>query len=282
MIHTKETPKEPVAEAACANCGTALAGPWCHACGQAGDDPLASVRTFAAHVTSNLFSVDSKAVRSVRDLLLRPGAATRAYLHGQRVRYTGPLQVYLLAAAVFFLVNAWRPIVDFDTRTRSVTARLSAMGVSGHMTDEEAARLASRGITVDMFRERFEDIVQGNLPTFMAGSILLFALALRAFYRGRGYMAHVVFALHWCAFYLLLMIGDRLIPASGPVHGVVSIAIFVAAWAYLARALRVVYGQPWGVTVAKSAGLMLCFQAVLSAWVLSVVSLGFVIVRRGA
>jgi hypothetical protein len=116
----------------------------------------------------------------------------------------------------------------------------------------------------------------------MAGSILLFALALRAFYWRRGYMAHVVFALHWCAFYLLLMIGDRLIPAAGAVHGFVSVAIFVAAWAYLARALRVVYEEPWGATLGKAVGLMLCFQVVLSAWVLSVVSLGFVMVRRGA
>jgi hypothetical protein len=281
MIHTKERPKEGAA-AACENCGAALAGPWCHACGQGTHDPLASVRALVAHVTADLFSVDSRAVRSVRDLLLRPGAATRAYLQGQRVRYTGPLQIYLLAAAVFFLVNAWRPIVAFDTRTRTVSARMSAMGVSGHMSDEEAARLASRGMTIDMFRERFDDIVQGNLPTFMAGSILLFALALHAFYRGRGYMAHLVFALHWCAFYLLLMIGDRLLPATGLVHDAASIAIVLLAWAYLTRALRVVYEQPWGTTVAKSVGLMLCFQLVLSAWVLSVVSLGFVSVRQGA
>jgi hypothetical protein len=36
------------------------------------------------------------------------------------------------------------------------------------------------------------------------------------------------------------------------------------------------------VTLGKAVGLMLCFQVVLSAWVLSVVSLGFVMVRRGA
>ena len=281
MIHTKETPKAQAVDT-CANCGAALAGPWCHACGQAARDPLASVRTFAAHVTSDLFSVDSRAVRSVRDLLLRPGAATRAYLQGHRVRYTAPLQIYLLAAAVFFLVNAWRPIVAFDARTRNVTARMSAMGVAGHMSDDEVKRLAARGISLETFQNRFEDIVQGNLPTFMAGSILLFALALHAFYRGRGYMAHVVFALHWCAFYLLLMIGDRLLPATGLVHDVASIAILLVAWAYLIRALRVVHEQPWGVTVAKSVGLMLCFQLVLSAWVLSVVSLGFVTVRGGA
>jgi hypothetical protein len=281
MMHTKEIPNQAVPDA-CENCGAALAGPWCHACGQAAHDPLASVRTFAAHVTSDLFSVDSRAVRSVRDLLLRPGAATRAYLRGQRVRYTGPLQIYLLAAAVFFLVNAWRPIVAFDPLTRKVTARMSAMGVAGRMSDAEVARLTRSGISLDMFRERFEDIVQGNLPTFMAGSILLFALALRAFYRGRGYMAHVVFALHWCAFYLLLMIGDRLLPVGGVMHDAATVVIFLAAWAYLVRALRVVYEQPWGVTVAKSVGLMVWFQVVLSAWVLSVVSLGFVVVRRGA
>ena len=285
MIHTKETPKEPVAGPAalvrCGNCAAELAGRFCQDCGQPASDPLRSVRAFAAHVSADLFSVDSRAVRTLRALLLRPGTLTRTYLAGARVRFTGPLHVYLLAAAAFFLVNAYRPVVAFDARTRNVTASMSAMQVSGHMTDDEAARLEARGISVAAFETRFEAIVQGNLPTFMAGSILLFALALRAFYRKRGYMAHVVFSLHWCAFYLLLMIADRLKPPLGMVHDAAAVGVLLLAFAYLVRALRVVYGESWGVTTAKAVGLMLCFQLVLTAWVLSVVSLGFISVRGG-
>ena len=280
MIHTKETPKGAVG-GACANCQAALAGPYCHRCGQAEHDPLASVRTFAGHATSDLFSVDSRAVRTLRDLLFRPGVLTRTYLDGGRVRYTAPLQLYLLAAAAFFLVNAWRPVVAFDPGTRRVTASLSAMRVSGHMSDSEAASLAARGVTLQTFHARFDAVVQGNLPAFMAGSILLFALALWAFHRRASYMSHVVFSLHWCAFYLLLMIADRALPP-GIVQGGAAIPIGLLAWAYLLRALRVVHGQPWPVTAAKSLGLMVCFQIVLTAWVTSVIAIGFLSVRQGA
>ena len=280
MTQTARAPAAGVA-GSCANCAAELAGPFCHACGQAARDPLASVRSFAAHVTADLFSLDSRVVRSLRALLLRPGALTRSYLAGERVRHTGPLQLYLLAAALFFLVNAYRPFVAFDVRTRLVAVRMGVTHVTGHMTGGEVARLQARGISLDQFHARFDTIVQGNLPTFMAGSILLFALALLAFYRRVGYMAHVVFALHWCAFYLLLMIADRALPGAGRVRDVASIAILLVSWAYLLRALRVVHAQAWGVTVAKSVGLLLCFQLVLYAWVMSVIALGFESVRRG-
>jgi hypothetical protein len=52
--------------------------------------------------------------------------------------------------------------------------------------------------------------------------------------------------------YLLLMITDRLEPPIGIVHDVAAVGV---------------------------AGLVLCFQLVLTAWVLSVASLGFITVR---
>src|SRR4051794_20915748 len=88
---------------ACENCGAALAGPYCHACGQAAESPLVSVRAFVRGIVADVANLDGKAVRTARLLFTRPGALTAEYLGGRRVSYLSPVQTYLAAVAVFFL-----------------------------------------------------------------------------------------------------------------------------------------------------------------------------------
>jgi hypothetical protein len=57
----------------CANCGAALHGPFCAACGQA-EKPLdPPVRHFIGEFAQELFDLDSRVLRSFRRLLLSPG-----------------------------------------------------------------------------------------------------------------------------------------------------------------------------------------------------------------
>jgi hypothetical protein len=46
-----------------------------------------------------------------------PGALTRDYLGGARVRYLAPIQVYAISAAILFLVGSFYPLVTFNQRT---------------------------------------------------------------------------------------------------------------------------------------------------------------------
>lgn len=109
---------------------------------------------------------------------------------------------------------------------------MNAVGVSGSLGSSTTEALAARGIAPELFRERFEATVTGYLPAFMVGSILLFALVVAIVYRTahRGSVAHTVFALHWSAFYLLLMIVDRLLPAEGWRHGILSLVLAALLW----------------------------------------------------
>ena len=119
--------------------------------------------------------------------------------------------------------------------------------------------------------------VTGYLPAFLVGSVLLFALVLHLFYRRRrrGYVEHAVFALHWSAFYLLLMMVERLLPAGGASPRLPSLLIFTTGAVYLAVALRRVYGQSWFLTVVKTLCLYLTYQALLTLWMLSAIVLAF-------
>ena len=59
--------------APCPNCGTALAGPWCHACGQSAEDFHRSLVKLAGEALEGLFELDGRLWRT----LPRPGASAR-------------------------------------------------------------------------------------------------------------------------------------------------------------------------------------------------------------
>jgi ribosomal protein L32 len=267
------------AVAECENCGTALQGRFCHACGQEAEPPASTARGVLRSLAAELTNVDSRALRSVVRVLVRPGELTAEYLAGRRVRYTQPLQLYLGAATAFFFVNAYHPFVTFDPKTRGVVSVLNSAGASGRMSASVVRDLAAKGVSLEVFQERFEGAVAGYLPVFLVGSVLLFGMVLALFYRGarRGYLAHAVFALHWSAFYLLLMIVDRLIPRDRAGGGPFGAVLAVIALVYLAMALRRVHAESWLRTVPKAAGLFLLYQFLLSMWMLSAIGLAFAI-----
>lgn len=271
---------DAVTAARCENCDAELVGAFCHRCGQSARSPLASVRAFLRETLADLADFDSKTLRSARYLVARPGFLTAEFLRGRRVRYTTPLQIYLVAVALFFLTNAFRPFVSFDPETRKLVTSLSATAVVDSLPPQEAENLARRGISLEVFRERFEGAVTGYMPTFLIGSVLLFALALALVYRRerRPYVAHAVFAMHWTAFFLLLMMVDRLLPERRMEPDLVGVAVFFAALGYLTLALRRVYLQRWSITIVKGMTLFLVFQVVLAVWMLSAVIVGFAVV----
>ena len=85
----------------CQNCGTLLAGPFCHACGQSGH-----VHRTIGHVVEEfahgVFHVESKGWRTLPMLVLNPGRLTREYIHGKRARYIAPLALFLFMVFLTF------------------------------------------------------------------------------------------------------------------------------------------------------------------------------------
>lgn len=57
----------------CANCGVMLVGPWCAACGQRVRDLDRPFRVLAGEFVENVLSFDGRAVRTLGQILLRPG-----------------------------------------------------------------------------------------------------------------------------------------------------------------------------------------------------------------
>ena len=85
---------------ACANCGTALTGPFCAQCGQHVADYHQSVWRFLADFLDNTFCWDNKLLRTLGPLFRQPGFLTREFMAGRRARYVHPLRLFLFTSAV--------------------------------------------------------------------------------------------------------------------------------------------------------------------------------------
>jgi hypothetical protein len=93
-------------EGACLNCGAALAGAYCSACGQAAHSHRTLLH-MSEEVLHGLFHFDTKAWRTLPMLALRPGTLTRSYIYGQRARYISPLALFLFTIFLMFFVFAF-------------------------------------------------------------------------------------------------------------------------------------------------------------------------------
>jgi hypothetical protein len=98
-------PEAPV----CENCAAPVTGPYCAQCGQKHGHSVHSVWHFLREATEGLTHADSRLWLTLATLLARPGALTREFLDGHRVRYLPPLRLYLVISLVFFLVAALGP-----------------------------------------------------------------------------------------------------------------------------------------------------------------------------
>lgn len=89
----------------CANCGTTLLGRFCQNCGQRGEIHR-SLPHLVEEFFHGLFHFDGKIWRTLPLLLARPGALTRRFVQGQRVRFVSPIALFFFTIFLMFFTLA--------------------------------------------------------------------------------------------------------------------------------------------------------------------------------
>jgi hypothetical protein len=188
----------------CPSCRTTIDTPFCPVCGERPVRPLdLSAKGIAAQVLKTIGGLDGRVLRSVRELLLRPGALTVAYQEGRRKPLVGPLQLFLLANVVFFLAQSLAHEKIFSS---PLASHLHLQDWSALAQQLVAQRLAATHRTLEQLTPLFDQAVVLNAKSLVVLMVLPFALLLPLLFRAsrRPFAVNVVFSLHLYAFLLLL------------------------------------------------------------------------------
>ncbi len=90
----------------CLNCGHLLdmSDKYCPNCSQANSTKKLVLKDFFDEFFSSLVDYDSKLLKTLFTLLIRPGTITKDYIRGKRVSYTNPFRFLLSLAFLYFLM----------------------------------------------------------------------------------------------------------------------------------------------------------------------------------
>ena len=90
-------------ETNCLNCGAALAGPYCHECGQHAHVHRTLSRLLP-RLPARRLHFEGKIWRTLPLLAWKPGELTRRYIDGQRARFVSPVALFLFCVFLMFAV----------------------------------------------------------------------------------------------------------------------------------------------------------------------------------
>lgn len=247
----------------CLNCGADLNGEYCHRCGQKKIHRHEfAIKHFFGHILHEFTHLDSnKILKTLRDLMFRPGLMTAEYLAGRKGLYINPIRVYLTFSALYFLF-AWGALLEFrggGVRDAYRQPRIVAMA-------------RKKGVEPQAFAEKIYQKAEKYSAALRFASVLMSGLFLTVLYYGmkRYYVEHLIFSLHFYSFdffckslFALLIIISGVVGLKPPTHALD--LFYPVAFIYLIFALRRVYKESWSRTLLKSVVLFVCETALFFA-----------------
>jgi hypothetical protein len=279
----------------CRNCGAALAGPYCSACGQEARIETPTVGEFVREFVQDQMALEGKLLRTLKRLVTRPGVLTVDYLSGRRQCYIRPLRLYLAASVVFFAVSGlnhqspWfrtdpgeenKPLFTVPQEAPPPAGAKAAPAAApkpgggeapAFPTDDDLRELTTGSPLLDArihkyFKQtrgqayaQINQAIANDAPLAMFFLLPLFAGLLQLAYLRHHlrYGVHLLFALHYHAFVFLDLLLQQ-VPWPSLIDGLLKLAIPL----YLVLALRQVYGGRWWLT-ALGVGVLLLVYSVL-------------------
>ncbi|HQQ97954.1 MAG TPA: DUF3667 domain-containing protein [Cyclobacteriaceae bacterium] len=198
----------------CQNCGQQATGAYCASCGEKSFDPSQEFRLthFLRQVYDEFIAIDSKLLKTIGTLLAKPGKLTQESMHGVRIKYLKPIQLFLLVSVAFYF---------FLPGSDAYYSNLNEMNkgyVQGNYLENTfhynvisalESRSGRTGLTVTQLIANFEISAAEKAKGFLFLIIPFLGLQIWLLFSQsvKFYVVHVMLALHALSFFLLLNLG---------------------------------------------------------------------------
>ncbi len=155
----------------CSNCGTELAGAYCHTCGQLAENFHKSIWHLFMEVLESFFHFDGRLWRTLPPLIYKPGELTHNFINGKRAYQVPPFRLFLVVLVIVFIAGQYGMAGQGDGSDPVSTGivRTNVNGVS--MGSEDAREQARQEIMNDSAMSEAEKrqaiaAVNGDWSTF--------------------------------------------------------------------------------------------------------------------
>ncbi|AOS96722.1 hypothetical protein AUP74_01262 [Microbulbifer aggregans] len=143
-----------------------MQGPFCYACGQSRDGMIRRFSNVLSDFLNTVFALDSRLLRSLVPLYFRPGFLTAEYVAGRRIRYVGPVQLFVfLCITAFFAVQVssdWKSPFVLEKDGERIAAVDADYASAGSVEEVESIRRETLSDLEELDREGI------NLPSVRA------------------------------------------------------------------------------------------------------------------
>jgi hypothetical protein len=247
MASVRDAPSSPLADAGCAVCGTALVGPYCHACGQASPSALRSLRDALTGQTGRM-------MYTLRRLLV-PGKLASEIDRGRDRLAVRPLTLLLNLIPLFFIFGGGAG--GFNAHS------FIAADVTGQVSALVARRGEARSVPAPVFEERVEQRFKAIYSLLVVVQALAYGAALGVVERRRRkpWLVHFATAIHYMCFSFIvstLLFGTvRLFHGTVGDHPLAVAPLVLLNAAYMAASIHRVYADRWPGAIVKTVLLML-------------------------
>jgi hypothetical protein len=259
--------QEPTTQTQCITCGHSHTGKYCAQCGEKViNEKDKRVFVFLEEFFHLLFHADSKLLKSLKYLLVKPGQLSKDYLSGKRKIYTSPLTLFFIGNLIYYLIS---PIDIVSSRFISQT---QGQVYSASIIEKAEQKRVAKKWTPSEMEQHYNEECTHVSKMMLILLIFLFSLPLSLLYFGKNryYYDHVVFAteivsyliytlflllpfLLLVVFYTLAYVFKIVLPLEHIVNSMWSIFILLLiVWIWVARAAKNIYGQRWLLTLSKT------------------------------
>ncbi len=141
--------KSAVPHETCTNCGAALAGAYCHACGQKRAHLHKPIWELTEDFFHSVLHFDGRLWATLRALFLKPGQLTLDWIDGRQVRHVPPIRLFIFTTLILVLLLALSDV--------------ALVRLDGHLVATANANAERQGFTIgNCTDENSSDCIKGK------------------------------------------------------------------------------------------------------------------------